>query len=128
MFPYPQFCFLVKIRRLCYNVCTREITNINYNAYASKKRTPGKIKIKNKAPAPVAETPTDEEEALSPALLKTKKAIEFELPEPIIAATEDKLEDDQVAVAGEEDSEEIGAEEATLDEEELNPFGDKWEL
>lgn len=52
-----------------------------------------------------------------------KKPIEIYEPESI-HGTEEKPDDDPLAVAIEDDD---GAEEISLDSEELNPFGDRWE-
>ena len=51
-----------------------------------------------------------------------KKPLEIDEPE-VVAGVEEKAEEDPLAAATEED----GAEEMSLDGEELNPFGDRWE-
>ncbi len=56
--------------------------------------------------------------------IKIKKAIEVELGDEVVAPLE-KLEDDAPAAA--EDGDELSTDELSLDEEEINPFGDKWE-
>jgi len=65
----------------------------------------------------------DENEIVDAKSLK-KKSGEIELPEePIVV--EDKLVEEETALATEEA--EDAENEITLDDEELNPFGDKWE-
>ncbi len=54
---------------------------------------------------------------------KIKKPIEIDEPEPVIGI-EEKPEEDPLLGAVEEDE---ASEEAVLDGEELNPFGDRWE-
>jgi hypothetical protein len=54
---------------------------------------------------------------------KVKKPIEIDEPEPAVAVDE-KVEEDPLAVATEEDD---SADEISLDGEEVNPFGDRWE-
>jgi len=78
--------------------------------------------------AKVAPAKTDEED-LSEVIDATKiksKAIEIELPEEPSVAIEEKVEDEAAIPA--EDAEELASEEISLDDDELNPFGDKWEL
>jgi hypothetical protein len=55
---------------------------------------------------------------------KNKKLVEIYEPEPIVVNLEEKIEEDPLIP---ETEEEDGAEEATIDSEELNPFGDRWE-
>lgn len=69
------------------------------------------------------EVEEQENEAL-PA--KTKKIVEIDEPERIIVGVEEKLDDDAVQVP--EDEEGGGVEDATLDDEEVDPFGDKYEI
>lgn len=85
-------------------------------------------KVKGRSMTKVRSAPVAaiEEEALDTKALKAKKALELELPEePIAISIEDKPEEDSPVVA--EDAEELAAEEISLDDDELNPFGDKWE-
>lgn len=56
---------------------------------------------------------------------QTKKTIELDLPEDTVPVTEEKIIDDESPAA--EDAEDAAADEISLDDEELNPFGDKWE-
>jgi len=58
-----------------------------------------------------------------PLASKLRKPLEIDEPE--LASADEKPEDDAPAVEGEEAD--ALAEEASLDDEELNPFGDKWE-
>ena len=58
-----------------------------------------------------------------PILLKSKKPIEMDEPEPAVAGVEEKIEEDPLVAAVEDEE----SEEAVLDGEELNPFGDRWE-
>jgi hypothetical protein len=61
----------------------------------------------------------DEEMPIVSGIMKQKIPVDFGYED---SATEEKTED---AVG--EDGEDLAAEELSLDEEELNPFGDKWE-
>ncbi|MEK7641984.1 MAG: hypothetical protein AAB365_03270 [Patescibacteria group bacterium] len=73
-----------------------------------------------------AVAPTEEhDEAVESEVLpvKIKKAIEIDEPEPAVIGVEEKLEEDPLATPTEDDE----AEELSLDGEELNPFGDRWE-
>lgn len=79
---------------------------------------------KTKKVAPVVEEHDETEEHHDVIPSKTKKPIEIDEPEPIIGG-EEKLEEDPLAVPTEDD--ELGGEELSLDGEELNPFGDRWE-
>jgi hypothetical protein len=65
----------------------------------------------------------DEEGVVTPTVAISKQPFIIDEPEVLIGV-EEKVEDDGLPVA--EDAEEEG-EEATLDAEEINPFGDKWE-
>ena len=88
----------------------------------TKKTT--KEELKKKAPEvsdSEEDTETDEEEKVLP--LK-KAVIEIDEPEPIVAVDE-KIEDDALPVTDDEDV--LGSEEIAIDDEELDPFGDKWE-
>lgn len=81
-----------------------------------------RIKSK-KSGAPVEEHAEHELEADVP-ISKNKKPIEIDEPEPVIGI-EEKVEEDPLVAAVEEDD---SAEEISLDGEELNPFGDRWEV
>lgn len=62
------------------------------------------------------------------SIIPTKSKIPLEIEDPDVAhpiIVEEKIEEDPLVK--EENSDELESEEATLDEEELNPFGDKWE-
>jgi hypothetical protein len=65
------------------------------------------------------------------AFPKTKKAIDIEEPEAVLGTAlaveekEEKLDEDGMPITEEED--EAAADEAVIDDEEVNPFGDKWE-
>jgi len=56
---------------------------------------------------------------------KAKKEIDLEAALEPAVIVEEKIEDD-IASTPEDGEDELG-EEAVLDDEELNPFGDKWE-
>ncbi len=55
---------------------------------------------------------------------KIKKPLEIDDIEPAAVGIEEKIEEDPLIAATEEDE---TAEEAVIDGEELNPFGDRWE-
>jgi hypothetical protein len=56
-----------------------------------------------------------------------KKIIEADAPLVILELEEKAIEEDVPAVAPEGEEEEEAEEAVTLDDEDLNPFGDKWE-
>lgn len=78
-------------------------------------------KIEPAKPAPEHDD-EEQEEAVADAP-KIKKVIEVDDHEPAIVGDE-KLDDD-APVPG--DDENLSSDDASLDDEELNPFGDKWE-
>ncbi len=82
---------------------------------------------KPKKGSPAVEEHAEEIERAEPGLDakpgKVKKPIEIDEPEPTVAIDE-KVEDDPLVGAVEEDD---AADEISLDREELNPFGDRWE-
>jgi hypothetical protein len=87
------------------------------------KNTHGK-RIKSKA---LGKSIEEEAEGIIDARVqKNKKPIELELPEEPVAVVIDDKTEEETAVLGEE-AEELAAEDLGLDDEELNPFGDKWE-
>ncbi len=89
-------------------------------------KTRSKISTKTKKAAPTVEEQVEETENTSDldiAPSKAKKPIEIDEPEPVVAIDE-KVEEDPLVAAVEEDD---SAEEISLDGEELNPFGDRWE-
>ena len=85
-------------------------------------QTKNNKRIKSKALGKTIEE--EAEQIIDARVQKNKKPIEIEMPETeSTASLDEKNEDD----AGGEESEELATDEATLDDEELNPFGDKWE-
>jgi hypothetical protein len=79
-------------------------------------------KIKMKKPA-VKEPGNEEEMVISPLAQKAKMPIELDEPESI-SVLDEKPETDPLAP--EEESDEFAAEDVGL-EDEIDPFGDKWE-
>jgi len=79
---------------------------------------------KSKKAATPVDTNTQQEEQLIEAFPKAKKAIILEEPELIPGVTEEKLDEDGMPI---EEGEDTDSDEAGIDDEELNPFGDKWE-
>ncbi len=86
---------------------------------ATKTKQKGKAVEKKR----VDHTEEHEEEEL-PA--KAPKIIEIDEPEPVVGAVEEKTDDDLPVVTDDEDS--LGSEEVGLDDEEVDPFGDKYEI
>ncbi|MEN9524287.1 MAG: hypothetical protein RL536_356 [Candidatus Parcubacteria bacterium] len=74
----------------------------------------------------VAQTDSQEESDHVVEVLptKNKKPLEIDELEPATGSADEKIEEDPLVAAAEED--EI-SEEASIDGEELNPFGDRWE-
>ncbi len=66
----------------------------------------------------------DTDEIDDPLLSKNKKPLEIDIPDEIITPIEEKT-DEELAVT--EDGEDASGDELSLDDDELNPFGDKWE-
>jgi hypothetical protein len=89
--------------------------------------TATKSRVKTKKPDPVVEEHAEEsghpETDLDVKPGKAKKPIEIDEPE-VAVAIDEKVEDDPLVGAVEEDD---TAEEISLDGEEINPFGDRWE-
>ena len=93
---------------------------------ASATKTRAKTNKTKKVVAPAAEEHAEETEHTETDLDikpgKAKKPIEIDEPEA--GVIDEKIEDDPLVGASEEDD---AADEASLDGEELNPFGDRWE-
>lgn len=81
--------------------------------------------IKTRKAAKSVNTNTEQEEQVE-AFPKTKKALEVDEPETILGLEEkeEKLDEDGMPIV---DDEESGSDDSGIDDEELNPFGDKWE-
>ncbi len=79
---------------------------------------------KTKSETRVEESHTETEEVMDIPPTKSKKPLELDLPEPVIG-TDEKPEVDPLIP--EEETDETTSEEVSLDDDELNPFGDKWE-
>ena len=86
---------------------------------APAKTASAKKQIKVKQEAPV-----DELDLASPVIGKSKKPLDLDDPE-LIPGTEEKIEDDDPLA--EDAADENSDDEASIDEEDVNPFGDKWE-
>ena len=67
----------------------------------------------------------DNEEEVSVPVSKIKKVVEVDIQEDVGIIVEEKPEVDPLL--GDEEADELSSEES-LDEEEINPFGDKWEV
>ncbi|MFA6601416.1 MAG: hypothetical protein WCT02_00940 [Candidatus Paceibacterota bacterium] len=76
---------------------------------------------KNKGVA--AKNSEEEDLPIDLTATKAKKAPEIDLIEEVLV-TEEKVDPEAPVV---EDGEDAEGEEVTLDDEDLNPFGDKWE-
>lgn len=88
---------------------------------AQTKNSPAKT-AKTKSAAKEAEIENDPVELGDP---KEKKTVDLESAlEPAVIV--DEKVDDEISVIG-DDPEESGTDELSLDDDELNPFGDKWE-
>ncbi len=89
-------------------------------------KTPHQKLIKTRSKPAESVAKEEDGEAVMIDVVKSKKPLEIEIPEDVIetAIVEEKA-DDESTVA--EDAEEAAADEVTLDDDELNPFGDKWE-
>ena len=71
--------------------------------------------------------PEPAEESNGPAILpvgKIKSALEVDIPDDVIGVIEEKVEVDPLLAEEETDE----AAEDSLDDDEVNPFGDKWEV
>lgn len=89
-------------------------------------KTHSKMTIKSKKRESVTEDHVEEVERMPNLEAKPSKAIKpIEIEEPDSGiVVDDKTEEDPLAVPVEEDD---SAEEISLDGEEVNPFGDRWE-
>lgn len=86
-----------------------------------KKNTHSKeLKSKSIHESPSRET-EDTKEVVAPKIKRL--SVEPELPEDVLPVVEEKNDDESSTSEDAEDS----ADEVSLDDEELNPFGDKWE-
>jgi hypothetical protein len=90
----------------------------------SQKKT---LHSKNTKPKPVSKDSEGENEAEVAELdgPKAKKGVDIEAALEPAAIIDEKVEEDILPPS--EDAEDANADELTLDDEELNPFGDKWE-
>lgn len=92
------------------------------------KATKSKTKDETENEEVIENKPEEEEEAETETEAdgpKSKKSIDIEAvlePAPII---EEKVDDEIVTPT--EDGDELSTDELSLDDDELNPFGDKWE-
>jgi len=79
-----------------------------------------------KAPVRTISKPekSEEEEVIDLRAQAIKKPVEFDLADPT-AVDEDAKSD---PLAPTDESDELASDDAALDDEELNPFGDKWEM
>jgi hypothetical protein len=77
-----------------------------------------------KIPPAQAENDEEQEGPIALTSTKNKKPIEIEEPEAILPVDEKVADEDSPAVTEDEES---VSEEVALDDEEVNPFGDKWE-
>lgn len=83
-----------------------------------------KLVVTKKSAPTVVEKTTEEVRGEADAIIaKNKKPIEIGDLEPVVAGVEEKSEEDPLVATTEEED----TEEAVLDGEELNPFGDRWE-
>jgi hypothetical protein len=90
---------------------------------ASKSSSKSKIKEKQSVANPEIESETtEEEEIVGP---KAKKSVDIESALEPATIIDEKSDDDLPVVT--EDGEDSLGDELSLDDEELNPFGDKWE-
>lgn len=79
--------------------------------------------IKPKKAATLVNTNIEQEGEIE-AFPKIKKVLEVEEPETVLGIDE-KVDEDGSPLGDSED--ELASEDATIDDEEVNPFGDKWE-
>ena len=99
---------------------SRAILIIKLKEMAQKK----KIVVKNKE-IEKEKNPIDEEEVDEVVDPKAKKAVDLESALEPVSIIDEKVEDETPVLTDESD-ESVG-EEISLDDDELNPFGDKWE-
>ena len=83
-------------------------------------------KKKNKPAKPVNEIDTEADETEAAPIENIKKIKEVDITEDVIGVVEEKAEVDPLM--GDEESEDSIGEDSGLDEEEIDPFGDKWEV
>jgi len=83
-----------------------------------------KVKVKRTPVSKSGAGSSHDEEAVPIISVKTKMPVELDEPEVIGVVVEEKSEED--LIAAEEETDELGLDDAGL-EEELDPFNDKWE-
>lgn len=115
---YPQPRFLAKKTEFVKTYAQQ--LKLNLKEMAQKKKQ--NKKVKSKSAEVESETENDVAEIGDP---KTKKVIDIEAALEPAAIVDEKIEDEIPPIA--EDLEDASSEEISLDDDELNPFGDKWE-
>ncbi len=93
-------------------------------AKPANKKTAAKKPVEEHRKHEDAEEAVVAEHAAEPIVAKGRKAFDFVEEEEAVLPVADK---EEAAILGEVATEEDGEDEASLDEEEINPFGDKWE-
>jgi len=88
-------------------------------------KTPVKANKKTTKPVVAVVEETDEEEIdIVTPKSASKKPLEIDVAE-ILPETDEKIDEEAPVIGAEDEESEEGL---SLDEEELNPFGDKWEM
>jgi hypothetical protein len=80
-------------------------------------------KVKKVAPKKEEENEEEEEGGLAEPTSAKKKIVEIDEPEPMSGAHDEKMGDDDAPVS--EDEDDLGDD--GIDDDEVDPFGDKWE-
>lgn len=75
---------------------------------------------------PITKDQTEETEEVVAPVSKISKAVEVDIQDDVIGIVEEKPEIDPLLA--DDESDDSATEEAGLDDEEINPFGDKWEI
>ncbi|MEI6304483.1 MAG: hypothetical protein WCP09_00485 [Candidatus Taylorbacteria bacterium] len=80
----------------------------------------------SKKTKPIAKDPNEEGDEVVAPVQKISKVVEVDIQDDVIGTVEEKPEVDPLL--SEDESEDSSSEESGLDDEEINPFGDKWEI
>ena len=80
----------------------------------------------NKKPKTSIKDTSEDADDIAAPVSKINKVIDIYIQDDVVGVVEEKPETDPLTTN--EESDESASEESGLDDEEINPFGDKWEV
>ncbi|MEI7462821.1 MAG: hypothetical protein WCK03_00305 [Candidatus Taylorbacteria bacterium] len=80
----------------------------------------------NKKPKTLIKDTSEDADDIAAPVSKINKVIDIYIQDDVVGVVEEKPETDPLTTN--EESDESASEESGLDDEEINPFGDKWEV